>query len=114
MAKGRVNAGFTVGSTTMRSIVRLAGGHEAMALYNATITTVIKMSQLRSAGHVARMADDQIPRKIIHEWMWVDKDGRIPVQLTRPGQLSSGCKRTYQSSSLPLLIGPQEASISNH
>ncbi|CAH1391913.1 unnamed protein product [Nezara viridula] len=37
----------------------------------------------------------------------------IPIQLTRPGQLSNGCKRTFQSSSLPL-IGPQEALISTH
>ncbi|CAH1406395.1 unnamed protein product [Nezara viridula] len=36
---------------------------------------------------------------------------RIPLQLTRPGQLSSGYKRTFQSSSLPR-IGPQEALIS--
>ncbi|CAH1403504.1 unnamed protein product [Nezara viridula] len=39
--------------------------------------------------------------------------GMIPLQLTRPGQLSSDCKRTFQSSSLPR-IGPQEALISTH
>ncbi|CAH1394312.1 unnamed protein product [Nezara viridula] len=33
---------------------------------------------------------------------------RIPLRLTRPGQLNSGCKRTFQSSSLPR-IGPQES-----
>ncbi|CAH1406471.1 unnamed protein product [Nezara viridula] len=38
---------------------------------------------------------------------------KISLQLTRPGQLSSGCKRTFQSSSLPR-IGPQEALISTH
>ncbi|CAH1398039.1 unnamed protein product [Nezara viridula] len=37
----------------------------------------------------------------------------IPFQLTRPCQLSSGCKKTFQSSSLPR-IGPQEALISIH
>ncbi|CAH1399701.1 unnamed protein product [Nezara viridula] len=35
---------------------------------------------------------------------------RIPLLLTRPCQLSSGCKRTFQSSSLPR-ISPQEALI---
>ncbi|CAH1391100.1 unnamed protein product [Nezara viridula] len=38
---------------------------------------------------------------------------RISLQLTRPGQHSSACKRTFQSSSLPR-IGPQEALISIH
>ncbi|CAH1401499.1 unnamed protein product [Nezara viridula] len=38
---------------------------------------------------------------------------RIPLQLTRPGQLCNGCKIIFQSSSLPW-IGPQEALISNH
>ncbi|CAH1398861.1 unnamed protein product [Nezara viridula] len=38
---------------------------------------------------------------------------RIPFQLTRSGKLSSGCKRTFQSSSLSR-IGPQEALISTH
>ncbi|CAH1398087.1 unnamed protein product [Nezara viridula] len=38
---------------------------------------------------------------------------RIPLQLTSSGQLSSGCKRKYQSSSLPR-IDPQEALISTH
>ncbi|CAH1397264.1 unnamed protein product [Nezara viridula] len=32
---------------------------------------------------------------------------RIPFQLTRPGQISSGCKRTFQSSSLPLIGSPE-------
>ncbi|CAH1394280.1 unnamed protein product [Nezara viridula] len=30
---------------------------------------------------------------------------RIPLHLTRPGQHSSGCKRTFQSSSLPRIDG---------
>ncbi|CAH1390551.1 unnamed protein product [Nezara viridula] len=37
----------------------------------------------------------------------------IPLQLTGPGQLSSECKRKFQSSYLPR-IGPQEAVISTH
>ncbi|CAH1404288.1 unnamed protein product [Nezara viridula] len=46
-----------------------------------------------------------LPQKVI------GFSSRIPLQLTRPSQLSSGCKRTFQSSSL-LRIGPQEALIS--
>ncbi|CAH1406543.1 unnamed protein product [Nezara viridula] len=38
---------------------------------------------------------------------------RISLQLTRPGQLSIGCKRTFQSSSLPR-ISPQEVLISTY
>ncbi|CAH1390772.1 unnamed protein product [Nezara viridula] len=37
----------------------------------------------------------------------------IPLQLTRPGQLSSGCKRPFQSLYLPR-IGTQEALISTY
>ncbi|CAH1396855.1 unnamed protein product [Nezara viridula] len=37
----------------------------------------------------------------------------IPLQFTRPGQLISNCKRTFQSSSLAR-IGPQEDLISTH
>ncbi|CAH1396065.1 unnamed protein product [Nezara viridula] len=52
------------------------------------------------------------PRKSLEEWKEViTLPRRIPLQLTRPGQFSSGCKRTFQSSSL-LWIGPQEALIS--
>ncbi|CAH1391745.1 unnamed protein product [Nezara viridula] len=38
---------------------------------------------------------------------------RIPLQLTRPGPLSSRSKRTFQSSSLPQ-IGPEEVLISTY
>ncbi|CAH1394889.1 unnamed protein product [Nezara viridula] len=38
---------------------------------------------------------------------------RIPLQLTRPGQLNNGCKITFQSSSHPR-ISSQEALISTH
>ncbi|CAH1394261.1 unnamed protein product [Nezara viridula] len=41
------------------------------------------------------------------------KKHRIPLQLTRPGQLSSACKRTFQSSTLPWIV-PQEALMSIH
>ncbi|CAH1389399.1 unnamed protein product [Nezara viridula] len=40
----------------------------------------------------------------------IEFSSRIPLQLTRPGQLSSGCKRTSQSSFLYRII-PQEALI---
>ncbi|CAH1399789.1 unnamed protein product [Nezara viridula] len=43
----------------------------------------------------------------------VTNEGRIPPEVTRPCELSSGCQRTFQNSSLPR-IGSQEALISTH
>ncbi|CAH1404808.1 unnamed protein product [Nezara viridula] len=84
---------------------------------------LIELVGMRHARRTARIPEVAgeiglpIPKATWKEFetitQYVVKLGRIPLQLTRPGQLSSGCKRTFQSSSLPR-IDPQGALISTH